>query len=101
MNKETAELFEAWKQYQGERSDLSKEQFEIALIGEFSGYEELAEFVLEKSGLAEHFWEDKKDHSLARFFTFDYEDYGRCLDGEGDVYSIELQRSVYWFWTKV
>ena len=101
MDTATEALYKLWKDYQSPNADTSEETFEQAHIGQFYGYEALAEHVLYDSGSVDDFWQGKSDHPLAYYFQFDYGMYGRDLDLNGDVYSLELEGDQHYFWTNV
>jgi antirestriction protein len=103
-------VYEAWQDVQDIHTTFTRERFEEALIGEFYSYAELAEHVLDGSGLIEDI-ESQIDSNLANYFKFDYEGYGRDLDWGGDVYTVELQlpigtaghtiKRTYYFWSSI
>ena len=105
-----AEIYTAWVEYTGdtkfEDAEFSTEEnAEVwlsesgAYFGQYDGYEELAHAVVDDSGMGDDFWKDKEDHSLAPYYFFNYEMYGRDLDLGGDVWSTEIDGETHWFWS--
>jgi antirestriction protein len=94
METELEAVYEAWQEEQGENADTSRERFDEAYIGFFYDLKDLAEFVLDGSGMVEDFWAGREDHSLAYYYKFDYFAYGRDLEMGGDVYSIEERKPI-------
>jgi antirestriction protein len=97
MDNATETIYKAWK-HNTEDEDRSEERFEEVYIGQFYSLEALAEDVLYDSGSVDDFWEGKDKHPLAYYFRFDYEMYGRDLELNGDVYSIEQAGETHYFW---
>jgi hypothetical protein len=105
-----AEIYTAWVEYTGD-TKYQDEQFtdeenaEIwlsesgAYFGQYDGYTELAEAIVDDSGTIDDFWHERDNHSLAPYFKFDYEQYGRDLDLGGDLWSTEIDGETHWFWS--
>jgi Antirestriction protein (ArdA) len=70
-----------------------------AYFGQYDNYTELAEALVDDSGAVEDFWHERDNHSLAPYFKFDYEQYGRDLDLGGDLWSEEIDGKTHWFWS--
>ena len=100
MDIATGTIYDAWKGYQGPDAELSEEEFEANYIGRFYGYEALAEEVLYDTGIIETFDDLVNRHPLASYYRFDYQMYGRDLELNGDVYSIEIDGNLHYFWAQ-
>ena len=106
-------VYKAWRAQLNDDKDKTLELFEQAYIGEFFDTEELAHYLVDEEGLADAdgFWQGKEDHPLAPYYFFNYAMYGRDLDLNGDVYTIEIAvpfgtaghtiTSTHYFWTNV
>jgi hypothetical protein len=70
-----------------------------AYFGQYDNYIEIAEALVDDSGAVDDFWAGKDDHSLAPYFKFDYEQYGRDLDLSGDIWALEVEGKTHWFWS--
>jgi antirestriction protein len=103
-------VYEAWRDEIDEESDQSRERFDEAYIGEFYSLEELAQHVLEDNDYLFSL-ENQIDQSLAPYITFDYAMFGRDLDLNGEIYTVELQlpigtaghtiKRTHYFWTSI
>jgi hypothetical protein len=119
MNQITA-IYKAWVKYTGNTKyedpensdDINAEAWlssSGAYFGQYDNYVELAEAVVDDSGMASDFWQGREDHSLASYFKFDYEQYGRDLDLGGDLWSTEVEvpigtaghtmKQTHWYWS--
>jgi hypothetical protein len=107
---EITAIYKAWVEYTGntmyedaEHSDDNNAEAWLsssgAYFGQYDDYTELAEAIVDDSGMASDFWEGRSDHSLASYFKFDYEQYGRDLDLGGDLWSTEIDGKTHWFWS--
>jgi antirestriction protein len=106
-------VYEAYKALQNDPDEMTEEQFDQAYIGEFFDTEELAHYLVDDAGIADpdDFWQGKEEHPLAPYYFFNYAMYGRDLDLNGDVYSVEIAvpfgtaghtiTSTHYFWTNV
>ena len=97
MDLQTETIYKAWK-HSIQDEDKSEERFEELFIGSFYSYEGLAESVLEGTGDVEEFWQNRSDHYLAYYFKFDYENFGRDLSLNDDVWSIDHDGMYHYFW---
>ena len=70
-----------------------------AYFGQYDDHEALAEALVDDSGMIADFWEGKANHTLASYFKFDYEQYGRDLDFSGDLWSMDVDGETHWFWS--
>jgi hypothetical protein len=104
-----AEIYKAWVEYTGDTTyqdaefsdeDNAEAWFDNsgAYFGQYDNYTELAEAVVDDSGMADDFWQGRSDHSLAPYFKFDYEQYGRDLDLGGELWSTEIDGDTHWYW---
>lgn len=111
MKTELDAVYEAWKAELNDSEDKSRERFDEAHIGFFYDLADLGEYVADNSGSIEDFWAGREEHHLAYYFKFDYFAYGRDLEMNGDVYSIEERKPIgtaghslkgwHYFWTNV
>ncbi len=107
---EITAIYKAWVEYTGdtkyEDADNEDENNAEAWLsssgayfGQYDNYIEIAEALVDDSGAVVDFWESRSDHSLAPYFKFDYEQYGRDVDLSGDIWALEVEGKTHWFWS--